>query len=81
MDTEATSSILNLDIILKDQWFSHFWNFGTIFKGGFLTTKLIMRQPIIVKFFPEMLYKTKILGSNIPRNDLIIILVHKISIR
>ncbi|KAF3620854.1 hypothetical protein FXO38_32145 [Capsicum annuum] len=72
IDTDATASILNPDIIPDDLWDPHFRTFGTAIKGGVLITKLIMRHLVMIGFFPGILYRTKLLGSNIPWKDLII---------
>ncbi|KAF3636126.1 hypothetical protein FXO38_24329 [Capsicum annuum] len=72
MDIGTAKSILNPNIIPTDQWVPHFWTFGTISKGGVLTTRVITRHPIMIEFFPGVLYRIKILSSNILGKDLII---------
>ncbi|PHT40659.1 hypothetical protein CQW23_19513 [Capsicum baccatum] len=73
MDTDAADSILNLNIVPDDHWAPHFKIFVTTSKEGFLPTKMITKQPVMIEFFLSVLYKTKILGSNIPGKDMIIV--------
>lgn len=72
IDTNAATSILNTTIIPSDLWVSHFSTFGTTSKGGVLKTRVITRNPIMIKFFSGILYRTKLLDPNIPTKDLII---------
>ena len=72
MNTGTAISILNPDSISDDHWVPHFRTFGTTSKGGVLTTKLIMSQLFMIEFFRGVLYRTKLLGFNIPGKDLIL---------
>ncbi|WMV33046.1 hypothetical protein MTR67_026431 [Solanum verrucosum] len=57
--------------MLDDQWISHFLNFSTPSKE-ILTTKLITKHPVIIEFFPDLQFQTKLLGSAVLGRDLII---------
>ncbi|KAK4716515.1 hypothetical protein R3W88_014853 [Solanum pinnatisectum] len=71
MDTGAASTILNAAVIPDDKWISHFQNSSTPSKE-ILTTKLITKHPFVIKFFPGLQFRTKLLGSAVPGRDLII---------
>lgn len=60
VDTEEATSMLDPDIILDEQWDSHFKTFGTISKRV-SSTMIITRQPIMIEFFLGELYRTKFL--------------------
>ncbi|KAK4737242.1 hypothetical protein R3W88_000939 [Solanum pinnatisectum] len=71
IDTGAASSILNQAVLLDDQWISFFQNFSTPSKE-ILTTKQITKHPVVIEFFSGLQFRTKLLGSAIPRRDHII---------
>ncbi|KAH0652697.1 hypothetical protein KY285_030240 [Solanum tuberosum] len=70
MDTGVATSIFNPTVLPDDQWISHFQNFSTPSKE-ILTTKLITKHPVVIEFFPGLQFRTKLLGSAVPRRDLI----------
>ncbi|KAK6773836.1 hypothetical protein RDI58_029075 [Solanum bulbocastanum] len=65
------SSILNPIVLADDQWISYFQNFITPSKE-ILTTKLIKKHLVIIKFFMGLQFQTKLLGSAIVGRDLIL---------
>ncbi|KAF3668070.1 hypothetical protein FXO38_08283 [Capsicum annuum] len=71
MDIRAIALMFDPYIILENQCVSHFRTFSMASKGV-ITTRVIIRNSFIIKFFPGVHYIRKLLGSNILGKDLII---------
>jgi len=71
LDTGAHKSMMDPDILPKEFWKKEVSYFvaadGKIFK-----TELITKHPIGIKFFPNCLIWTKVIGSKLPNKDILI---------
>nr|XP_009796560.1 PREDICTED: uncharacterized protein LOC104243109 [Nicotiana sylvestris] len=71
IDTGAASSLINPVVLPEDQWEPYFKYFS-IASNAILTTTIVTKHPMTIEFFPGLKYRTKLLGSDVQRNDLII---------
>ncbi|KAK8516554.1 hypothetical protein V6N12_038794 [Hibiscus sabdariffa] len=69
IDTGATMSIMNLNVLPKNWWEPHIRYFTSASDQTFKTT--LISKPITIQFFPGCFIQTTALGSSLPGKDLI----------
>ncbi|KAK8993223.1 hypothetical protein V6N11_033326 [Hibiscus sabdariffa] len=70
MDTGATKTIMNPDILPSEWWKPHTRIFSTASNEEFATH--LISKPITIQFFPGCAVRTTVLGSRLPGKDLVI---------
>ncbi|PKI75283.1 hypothetical protein CRG98_004323 [Punica granatum] len=70
LDTGAAQTIMNPEVLPKECWKSHTKHFSTTSSEVF-STHLISR-PLKIQFFPGCYLITRVLGSTLPRKDIVV---------
>jgi hypothetical protein len=71
MDTGAQITMMNPSILPAESWVTHATYFvaadGKVFK-----TDLMTKEKIEIKFFPDCIVWTRVIGSNLPNKDIVV---------
>ncbi|RDX86364.1 hypothetical protein CR513_32304, partial [Mucuna pruriens] len=71
MDTGAQKTMMNLEILPENFWKKEVCHFVAANKKIF-KTDLITKDPVGIKFFPDYVVWTKVIGSKLPDRDILI---------
>lgn len=71
MDTGSFQTIMNPDVLPPEEWEKHKAYFRAA-NGVTFSTKLRTKKEISIQFFPGCIVWTKVLGSSLPDNDLLV---------
>ncbi|RDX83586.1 hypothetical protein CR513_35475, partial [Mucuna pruriens] len=71
MDTEAQKTMMNPDILPKEFWKKEICYFVAADRKVF-KTDLITKDPVGIRFFPECVVWSRVIGSKLPDKDILI---------
>ncbi|CAK8537679.1 unnamed protein product [Lathyrus sativus] len=71
MDTGAQITMMNPSILPPESWVTHAAYFVAV-DGKVFKTNLMTKEKIGIKFFPECIVWTKVIGSNLPNKDIVV---------
>ncbi|MCI34460.1 polyprotein-like, partial [Trifolium medium] len=71
MDTGAQITMMNPKILPAEEWTEH-TEFFMAANGKIFKTELMTKRNIGIKFFPDCIIWTKVIGSNLPNKDIVI---------
>ncbi|MCH95548.1 polyprotein-like, partial [Trifolium medium] len=71
MDTGAQITMMNPKILPEEEWTEH-TKFFMAANGKIFKTELMTKKNIGIKFFPDCIIWTKVIGSNLPNKDIVI---------
>lgn len=71
MDTGAHITMMNPNILPAESWVTHAAYFIAV-DGKVFNTNLMTKEKIGIKFFPDCIVWTMVIGSNLPNKDIVV---------
>ncbi|KAI5428557.1 hypothetical protein KIW84_033520 [Lathyrus oleraceus] len=72
MDTGAHITMMNPSILPAETWVTHAGYFVVVVDGKVFNTNLMTKEKIGIKFFPDCIVWTRVIGSNLPNKDIVV---------
>ncbi|KAI5427422.1 hypothetical protein KIW84_032731 [Lathyrus oleraceus] len=71
MDTGAQITMMNPSIFPAESWLTHVAYFVAV-DGKVFKTDLVTKEKIGIKFFPDCIVWTRVIGNNLPNKDIVV---------